>query len=134
MKDRELIKKAMAFAVKDITGRTLRDADLESMVDNFESVDMESFEYKGRIYESDLYCFDVTKHQEDDGTDYPDVYITFRDKREKPFKKEYWDNNSWMIGVLNDNEESLKELPLYGQCIKETKHVLQDLVNIGWLK
>ena len=134
MKDRELIKEAMAFAVKDITGETLRDATLESMVDDFEGVDMESFEYKGRVYESDLYCFDVTKHQKDDGTDYPDVYITFTDKRENPYKKEYWENPLWMIGVLNDNEESLKDLDVCKQGIKETKHVFQDLVNIGWLK
>ena len=131
MKDRELIKKAMAFAVKDITGRTLRDAALKTMVDDFNSQDvcMGFSEYFGRVYESHLYRFEVHKLK-----DWDSIHIKFTDKREKPFKEEYWDNTAWMMRVLDDNLESLKELPLCKQCIKETKHVLRDLVNIGWLK
>ena len=131
MKDRELIKKAMAFAVKDITGRTLRDVTLETMVDDFDSQDvcMGFVEYYGRGYESHLYRFEVHKLK-----DWDSIHIKFTDKRENPFKKEYWDNTKWMIGVLNDNEESLKDLDVCKQGIKETKHVFQDLVNIGWLK
>jgi len=36
MKNRDLIRDAMIFAVKDITGRVLRDATVQSMIDDFE--------------------------------------------------------------------------------------------------
>lgn len=36
MKNRDLIKDAMMFAVKDITGRVLREATVQSMIDDFE--------------------------------------------------------------------------------------------------
>lgn len=36
MKNRDLIRDAMMFAVKDITGRVLREATLQSMIDDFE--------------------------------------------------------------------------------------------------
>ena len=36
MKNRELIRNAMMFAVKDITGRVLREATVQSMIDDFE--------------------------------------------------------------------------------------------------
>ena len=131
MKDRELIKKAMAFAIKNITDKTLTDASLKIIVDDFENqeVSIETIEYDGRVYESDLYCFEVTRLKNDD-----DIYIEFTDKRKKPWKEEYWDNNCWMIGILEDNPESLKEIDLCEQGMKELKYLFQDLVNIGWLK
>ena len=36
MKNRDLIRDAMMFAVKDITGRVLREATVQSMIDDFE--------------------------------------------------------------------------------------------------
>jgi len=36
MKNRDLIRDAMMFAVKDITGRVLREAAVQSMIDDFE--------------------------------------------------------------------------------------------------
>lgn len=36
MKNRDLIRDAMMFAVKDITGRILREATVQSMIDDFE--------------------------------------------------------------------------------------------------
>lgn len=36
MKNRYLIRDAMMFAVKDITGRVLREATVQSMIDDFE--------------------------------------------------------------------------------------------------
>ena len=36
MKNRDLIRDAMLFAVKDITGRVLREATVQSMIDDFE--------------------------------------------------------------------------------------------------
>ena len=38
----ELLKKAMAFAVEDITGRTLRPEVLESMLDDFNKKNISS--------------------------------------------------------------------------------------------
>ena len=37
MKNRDLIRYAMMFAVKDITGRVLREATVQSMMDDFEN-------------------------------------------------------------------------------------------------
>jgi len=36
MKNRNLIRDAMMFAVKDITGRVMREATVQSMIDDFE--------------------------------------------------------------------------------------------------
>ena len=36
MKNRDLIRDAMMFAVKDVTGRVLREATVKSMIDDFE--------------------------------------------------------------------------------------------------
>lgn len=36
MKNRDLIRDAMMFAVKDMTGRVLREATVQSMIDDFE--------------------------------------------------------------------------------------------------
>lgn len=36
MKNRDFIRDAMMFAVKDITGRVLREATVQSMIDDFE--------------------------------------------------------------------------------------------------
>jgi hypothetical protein len=36
MKNRDLIRDAMMFAVKDVTGRVLREATVQSMIDDFE--------------------------------------------------------------------------------------------------
>lgn len=100
------------------------------------SVDFNSVEYKGRVYESELYCFNVTKSKKDDGTYYDDVGIEFTDKREKPYKEHHFYNVEWLLGVLYGSEESLehaKEI-MCEQGIAELKVVVDDLLLIEWIK
>lgn len=99
-------------------------------------VDFNAVEYKGRVYESDLYCFEVEKYKKDDTSYYDDVSIVFTDKREKPWKKHYVDNNEWLLGVLEDTEgyiDDVKEI-MCNQGIAELKAVVDDLLLIGWIK
>ena len=66
--------------------------------------------FNGRVYESDLYCFEATQLLKDDDTTYDDSCdIKVTDKRVKPWKEEHLDNPIWYIGVLENNPESMDE-------------------------
>ena len=92
------------------------------------------------IFETDECCFDVSRiYRDDEETFYDDVSIEFTDKRPtdgEDCATEYWDNNRWLIGVLQDDEESLKEAreSLSEKGIFELKYVVRQLVNKGWIK
>lgn len=92
---------------------------------------------EGRTIESDKYVFDATRIERKDapGTYYDGIDIKFTDKREKPWKEEYWDNNAWFRGVLINDPESMKHLKesvcLQGEA--EFKAFLKVLKEDGWL-
>jgi hypothetical protein len=100
-----------------------------------QDVEFDFISFDGRVYESGLYCFEVTKLHKDDGTLYPGCSIEFTDKRVKPFKNEFWDNENWFLGVLNKDPVSIKSLEVTccEQGVKEFEYVLNDLVKVGWL-
>jgi len=100
-------------------------------------VDIEIIRSEARTIESDKYVFEVTRLERKDapGTYYNGLDIKFTDKRTKPWKEEYWDNNAWMRGVLINDPESLKYLResvcLQGEA--ELKALLASLQQEGWL-
>lgn len=100
-----------------------------------EELDLDYTSFDGRVYETDLYCFEVTRILEDDGTPYPGCTVEFTDKRDKPFKKDFWDNENWFLGILDENPASMVDLKdmCCGQGVREFKYVLNDLVKVGWL-
>ena len=101
-----------------------------------EKIELDATSYNGRVYESDLYCFEVTQILNDDGLPYDDCYIEVTDKRVKPWKVEHIDNPKWFIGVLENNPESMEEANemFCEQGIIEFRSVVQDLIDINWLK
>jgi hypothetical protein len=99
-------------------------------------VNFDIVEYKGRVYESDLYYFEVTKHKKDDTSYFDGVNVKFTDKREKPWKTEDWDNDKWLLSILNDIEVHIDEAKeiMCNQGIAELKAVVDDLLLIKWIK
>ena len=88
-------------------------------------------------YETDDYFWEATRLMKDDEISYyPDIDIKFTDKRTKPWKEEYWDNNTWMVGVMNDDPDAMKDAR-EGMCeqgIKDFKLFLKKLEENFWLK
>ena len=88
-------------------------------------------------YENDDYFWEATRLMKDDEISYyPDIDIKFTDKRTKPWKEEYWDNNTWMVGVMNDDPDAMKDAreSMCEKGIKEFKLFLKKLEENFWLK
>lgn len=100
-------------------------------------VEIDVIRTEGRTTESDKYCFEATRIERKDvpGTYYDGIDIKFTDKREKPWKDDYWDNDAWLRGVLENNPESIGHLKdsvcLQGEA--EFKAFLKVLKEDGWL-
>lgn len=103
-----------------------------------ESIEVDPTHFEGCFVENDEFCFEANRILRDNGTPYPDVDIKFTDKRfenRKDWKVENWDNTSWIKDVLNDNPESLEELPadMDTRDIHFFQAFLQYLQTKGWL-
>ena len=93
--------------------------------------------FDGRIYETDTYRFEVSRVHDDEGKPFGDaIDIETTDKTVKPFVEDSIDNPAWLIGVLNNDRLNLAEANrmFNKEGLEEFKYVIQDLVNIGWLK
>ena len=92
---------------------------------------------EARTIESDKYCFEAIRLERRDapGTYFDGLDIKFTDKREKPWKKDYWDNDAWLRGVLINDPESLGHLKesVCSQGEAEFKMFLKELKQEGWL-
>ena len=92
-------------------------------------------------YETDKYCFVASRIRIDGGDEfYPDISIAFTDKQSgdrDTWKEEYWDNNNWFKGILENNPESInsfnKDIHLCEQGKKQFKAFLYRLKEEGWL-
>ena len=68
MENRDLIRDAMMFAVKDITGRILREATVRSMIDDFEKqLTIPDVVGRSEQLESGLTCMMCRKPKDNDG-------------------------------------------------------------------
>ena len=102
-----------------------------------EPIRIDETENKGRVYESDKYCFEASLIMKDDGINYYDnCDIKFTDKRTKPWEEQYLDNPLWFFGMLDGNEESMKQIPemMCQQGYDELIYAIEDLIERGWLK
>ncbi len=90
------------------------------------------------MYENDKYCWQAVRLYKENSQVYfyNDIDIKFTDKREKPFKEEHWDNNSWMKGVMDNDPEALKDAreSMCDEGIKTFKLLLKKLQEEGWLQ
>jgi hypothetical protein len=85
--------------------------------------------------ENNNFCFVASKLFKDDTvTQLGDIVIKFTDKRVKPWKEEYWDNISFIKGVLNKDTESLGHLSNFSSDdIKYLQAFLKYLRDKDWL-
>ncbi len=92
------------------------------------------------LFETDECVFDVSRmYRDDEKTFYDGVTVKFVDKQHSDtteWTEESWDNDRWLIGVLQNDEESLASAreSLSEQGISELKYVVKQLVNRGWIK
>lgn len=99
--------------------------------------DHEITNFMGCVYENDKYCWEATfLFKDDNRTLYGDVDIKFTDKRTRPFKEDNWDNNTWLLGVLKNDEFSMVDArdSMDEDGIETFKAFLTKLVEKGWLK
>ena len=99
-----------------------------------EPIKLDVVETQGCLVENEDFCYDATRIANDKGGFYDGVDIKVTDKREKPWKEDYWDNNTWMLGILENNPDSLEELGHYTRDnFKFLQAFLQYLKDKEWL-
>ena len=100
-----------------------------------EEIEMDILSIDGRIFETDLYCFEATRLYNDEGVPYEGCDIKVTDKRVRPWKEEYLDNPKWFIGVLENNPDSMTEAReiFCDRGIVELRAFIRDLIDVGWL-
>ena len=101
-----------------------------------EEIEMDITAFDGRVFETDLYCFEAKRTLKKSGLPYNDSCdIELTDKRVKPWKPEHLDNQKWFIGVLENNPESMEEAHelLCERGILEFRAFVRDLIRVGWL-
>jgi hypothetical protein len=79
-----------------------------SILNYKEIIEAESTRYEGLIWEDDKICLDGTVIITPIGKEM--LHIKFNNKASK--KEEYWDNESWILGVYNLDAESILELKM----------------------
>lgn len=102
-----------------------------------EEIEMNVTTFDGRVFESDLYCYEATRIYDDKNMVYDTACgIEITDKRVKPWKVHNLDNPLWYIGVLENNPESMVEArEMFCECgIIEFRIFIRDLVNENWIK
>jgi hypothetical protein len=90
------------------------------------------------IYETDKYCFEVSRiYRDDDVGFYDGLGIEFTDKRypREEWKMEYWDNDLFILGVYENNKESIQRaLELMDvEGISTLQQIVKQLIEKEWL-
>jgi len=119
----------------------IREDAINDSLDHLEDEELDLSFSEECCYETDKYCFVAQRVKINGGDEfYSDINIEFTDERSRNidnWKKEYWDNNDWLKGILEDNPESIKSLneetDLCSQGKRQFKRFLDQLVIEGWL-
>jgi hypothetical protein len=101
-----------------------------------EPIKLEPTHFEGYAVENDDFSFESIRLFNDEETLYSGIDIKCIDKRggKGNWEEEIWDNNKWMLGVLENNPDSWKELPdMGGDNIQFLQAFLQYLKDKGWL-
>lgn len=82
-------------------------------------IEMDPAWFDGCVAENDEVCFEATRILRDEYTPYSDsIDIKFTNKTggdREHWTEDHWDNNKWMVGVMQNNPDSMKELPNIGK-------------------
>ena len=82
------------------------------------------------------YCWEATRIFSGEDTFFNDIHIKFVDKRTSyPWKEDYWDNNTWMIGVYENDPDALKEARemMCEEGLKQFQAFIKVLIDKEWL-
>lgn len=74
----------------------------QSVMENVEDL---CIEYAGILYEDDVMVLNATKFVDSKELS----SIEYTNKTIKPWKNEYLDNENWLIGILENNPESIED-------------------------
>ena len=91
--------------------------------------------YDGCIVEDDEIALEANRLRQDDGTLFTDctTYIKYTDKSQTNKPVEYWDNPKWLVGILQNDPISLKDLPEMSNASFHLLHaLLTHLADKGW--
>ena len=97
--------------------------------------------YEGLVWETDKYCFDVTRIFRDETmySPYEGVDVKFTDKRNpnrEAWIEDRWDSNEWMVELLLEDIhaiESAKE-SMCNEGVAYFSAVVEELIRLGWIK
>lgn len=83
----------------------------ENTIPEVEIDENELASFQGIVYETIDYAFEATKYENDKYGGYLNgIDIKFTDKRDRPWKEEFWDNNNFFKGIIENNPDSLNDL------------------------
>jgi len=90
------------------------------------------------VYETSDYCWEATRiYHDDKETFYAGVDITFTDKEgdREDWEKDYWDNDNWLKGLYENNEDSLTHARevMNENGIAHFQAFIGKLIEKGWL-
>lgn len=92
------------------------------------------------VYETGDYCWVASRMYKDDGeTFFPGVDIKFIDKTSgdrETWIEDYWDNNTWLLGVYRNEPSSMPEAKqaMNEKGIKDFRNFIHKLIQMGWLE
>lgn len=95
---------------------------------------IEIYDYIGCECDTSNYSWEAIRLYKDNSeTFYEDISIKFTDKRKK--EDDYWDNNNFLKGILENDPESMKALrdSLDDNGVEDFKIFLSVLKEKGWL-
>jgi len=104
-----------------------------------EPVELDFTHTESLIYETDKYCFEVSRiYRDDDITFYNGIDIQFTDKRSADrtnWIEEYWDNNSFYIGVYENDESCIADAleSMDQEGITTLQQIVKQLIEKEWL-
>ena len=102
-----------------------------------EPIVLDLTDFIGCSYETAVYAWEATKIYKSLTSDsvYDGVGIKFTNKTVDPWTEDYWDNESWLLGVYNDNPESMPdaEEAMNTEGIRHFKAFIGELINRGWV-
>ena len=110
----------------------------ETSSETVESVELDFTHTESLIYETTKYCFEVSRiYRDDDITFYDGVNIEFIDKRypREEWKTEYWDNDSFIIGVYENDESCIEDAleTMDNEGVKTLQQIVKQLIEKEWL-
>lgn len=89
--------------------------------------------FQGCTYETDDYCWEATRIQSENEY-YDGINIKFTNKKTE--ETQYWDNNEWLMNVLDGKENDLKIAydGMNEKGVQTFQWFLGVLFDKGWLK